>query len=115
LFGVRAVEELDERKASRPAGFPIDGQHDLRGRRYRAEVRPKVGFGSAVRKITNEQSDGQSTHSSNVMKKSGRDARGGTHTLAAGSVEKPYLKFRHPASGGLKIALCMHGRRKGDT
>jgi hypothetical protein len=58
---VSAIDEFDERKSSRAAGFPIDGQHDLRGRRHGAEVAAQVGFGGAVSEITDEQTDGQST------------------------------------------------------
>ena len=61
LFGVRAIDEFDEREPSRAAGFPIDRQHDLRGRRDGAEVGAQVGFSRAVGEITDEQTDGQST------------------------------------------------------
>ena len=61
LFGVRAIEKLDERESARTTGFAIDRQHDLRRRRDRAEVGTQIRFGRAVREITNEQTDGQST------------------------------------------------------
>src|SRR5205085_5985047 len=61
LFGVRAIDEFDEREPAGPSGFAINRQHDLRRRRDRAEVAAQVGFSGAVSKITNEQTDGQST------------------------------------------------------
>jgi hypothetical protein len=61
LFGVRTVDEFYKRESSRATGFPVDGQHDLRRRRNRAEVRAQVCFSGAVGEITDEQTDGQST------------------------------------------------------
>jgi hypothetical protein len=61
LLGVRAVDEFHERESARTTRFTVDWQHDLRGRRDRAEVRAQVCFCGAVGKITDEQTDGQST------------------------------------------------------
>jgi hypothetical protein len=58
---VRAIHELDESESARSAGFPVDRQHDLRGRRDGAEVGTQVCFSGAVGEITDEQTDGQST------------------------------------------------------
>jgi hypothetical protein len=58
---VRAVDELDESEPAWTAGFPIDGEDDLRRRRHGAEVGAQIGFCGAVGKITDEQTDGQST------------------------------------------------------
>src|SRR5262249_25185260 len=38
VFRVRAVLELDEREPARAAGFTVDGQDNLRGRRDGAEI-----------------------------------------------------------------------------
>jgi hypothetical protein len=56
-----AIDELDERESTGASGFPIDRQHHLRGRRNGAEMRAEIRFSGAVREITNEQTDGQST------------------------------------------------------
>jgi hypothetical protein len=49
LFGLRAVQELNEREPARPAGVAVDGQHDVRRRRHRPEIRTKIGFSGRVR------------------------------------------------------------------
>jgi hypothetical protein len=61
LFGVRAIQKLHERETTRTTGFAIDRQHDLRWWCDFSEVGTEIRFGRAVREITNEQTDGQST------------------------------------------------------
>src|SRR6185295_7506473 len=61
LFGVCAIGEFDEREPTRASGLAIDRQHDLRRRSDGPEVAPQIGFGGAVRKIPDEQTNGQST------------------------------------------------------
>jgi hypothetical protein len=97
---MRAVDEFDESEPARAAGLPIDRQHDLRWRRHGAEVGAQVGFCSAVGKITDEQTDGQSTLS--YVMEQGREARDGgrTHASSRFLSEKPYPNSGHPASGG---------------
>ena len=61
LFGVRAVEKLDERKTARPTGLAVDRQHDVRRRRDGAEVRAQVGFSGGVGQVADEEADSQSS------------------------------------------------------
>src|SRR6185369_6635211 len=75
LLGMRAIEKLDERKAARAPGLPIDRQDDLRRRRDAAKVRTQVGFGRGVVEITNEQTDGQSTLSYLGRSRAGKDRK----------------------------------------
>src|SRR5439155_20418828 len=63
LFGVRAIDEFDKGEPARAPGFGMDREHDLRRRRDGTEIGAQVGFGRAVSEITDEQTDGQATHS----------------------------------------------------
>jgi hypothetical protein len=85
---MRAIEKLDERKAARAPGFPIDRQDDLRRRRDAAEVRTQVGFGRGVVEITNEQTDGQSTLSYLGRSRAGKRAGGRRTRWQAGISRK---------------------------
>jgi hypothetical protein len=58
---VSAILEFDECESAGTARFAIDRQDDLRRRRDGAEIAAQISFGGAVRKIANEQADGQST------------------------------------------------------
>jgi hypothetical protein len=85
---MRAVDEFDESEPAGAAGLPIDRQHDLRWRRHGAEVGAQIGFCGAVGKITDEQTDGQSTLSYVVEDKAGKRGMEGAHTQAAGFSRK---------------------------
>ena len=57
FFGDAAIGVIDEREASRTAGFPIDGQDDGRGFADAGEVLAQLGFRRRIRKIADEQTD----------------------------------------------------------
>jgi hypothetical protein len=61
LLGVGAIEKLDKRKAARTTSLAVYREHDLGGWCNSAEIRTQIRFGRAVREVTNEQTDGQST------------------------------------------------------
>jgi hypothetical protein len=56
---VRPLREFHEREAARTSGFPVDRQHNLGRRRYRAEMGAEISLRRGVRQIADEQPDSQ--------------------------------------------------------
>ena len=59
LFGLAALEELHERKATRTSGLAIDRHDDMGGFGDGREVGAKVSFAGPVGKVPDEQTDSQ--------------------------------------------------------
>jgi hypothetical protein len=53
-LGHSAIVVVDERESARPSRIAIRRYHDLQRITDRAEVLPDVGFGRAVREISDE-------------------------------------------------------------
>src|SRR6185436_7807028 len=108
-----AIDELDEGEASGTAGFTVDRQHDLGRGRNRPEIRAQISFGGAVGKITDEQTDGQSTLSYVGWKKRQERGWGRTHAGSRFSVAKTLPELTSSCKQEIGRGKRKAGRLKG--
>jgi hypothetical protein len=57
FFGDRAIGVVDEGEAPRAAGFPIDGELDLRRRADARQVLAQLCLGRRIGQVADEQTD----------------------------------------------------------